>query len=176
MPHWKCACKHMEGLYLVLWSRSGAAQKWGKAKGSPWAVMPFFVDPFSLSWEVCAPQINIWPPYTTIPPCTWMWTQTCASMIALLCPLGLFLSTNARKVHLHFMSGIENIEQLCSPTRLFVCSWENIISQMPSFKHTFKHPLKGASGWNGEIVLSHGVCLIILHISLLRSTPFMLTA
>lgn len=34
-----------------------------------------------------------------------------------------------------------------------------------------QHPFKGGSGRNGGIVLSHGLCLTILHNSLLWSTP-----
>lgn len=44
--------------------------------------------------------------------------------------------------------------------------------QMPSFKHAFSIQFKGASGRNGATVLSHGLCLTLLHISLLWSTSF----
>jgi len=55
---------------------------------------------------------------------------------------------------------------------LFACSWENTVLQMSPFKHAFSIHFKGVSRRNRGTVLSHGLCLTLLHIFLLWCTPF----
>lgn len=140
MPHRKCAHKHMEGLYLMLWSTSGAAQKWRKAKGSPWAVMGFFCGSFQpVLRSLCSPDqylVLYHNPPVNLNVNTNMCKYDCS-----LVSSGLVSFYKCQKSSPPFHEWNRKHWTALLPNKA-VCSWENIVLQMPSFKHAFSIHLK----------------------------------
>lgn len=171
MPHLKWAHKHMEGLYLMLWRGSGVAQKQGKAMGSPWAVMLFFCGSFQpVLRSLCSPDryLAFW--HHNLPLHLDVNTNTCKYDRSLVSS-GLVSFYKWQKSSSPFHEWNRKHQTALLPNET-VCLFLGKYCLADAILQTcIQHPFKGGSGRNGGIVLSHGLCLTILHNSLLWSTP-----
>lgn len=169
MPHWKCAHKHMEGLHLMLWSRSGATQKWGKA---PWAVMLFFCGSFQpVLRSLCSPDRYLALLYHNPPLHLNVNTNVCKCDCSLVSS-GLVSFYKCQKSSPPFHEQNRKHWTALLPNKIVRLSSGKYCLADALFQTCIQHPLKGASGWNEGIVLSWALFNHFAHLPSLQHTIY----